>query len=241
MYSSVSTPIRFEIGLVGDKSFLRFLLLGTVVSPLKRTVFGLAGLDVSERGISRGVRFWVCESFTFLVADIIRLWIVRSCLIPVATVAEADVVAVSFGKLIVFDSVFGAILVVAILCFLSTTAAVDFRFRLVFFVNEDVFIVAFLASEESRYNSSNAARFSTLSLLSIFTKLVGSVNTPTLVDDRGTDSGDRGWLSGRLCWKATVATMEAESVTADTIFHVLRQDVGKARFLPKPVLCLFIS
>jgi hypothetical protein len=100
------------------------------------------------------------------VADLLRLVMVVSVL---STPPDARFVFVVVFKVVVFFRV-----VVAV----AVAVPDDDGF---------FFLVAFLASDERRYNSSSAARSSTLCLLSMVTRLVGSVKTFIAVEDDGDD------------------------------------------------------
>ena len=102
----------------------------------------------------------------------------------------AAAVIVSLDNLFVFELVFFEIVAMLIFLFLTTGGDADVDvdvtvvFGRVFFNTGVVFTMAFFANEESRNNSSKAARSSTLCFFSICTRLVGSVITRTAVGYR---------------------------------------------------------
>jgi len=60
--------------------------------------------------------------------------------------------------------------------------------------------------------------------------LIGSVKTRIAVGEQFSGKRARLWINRELCWKATVATKDAERDTTETIFHVRCEDVvGNAR------------
>ena len=152
------------------------------MSPLKATF--LEGFTLPD--ICVEVVF-ECNLLLFVLSVIDALRIV-----PVFSPSSIVVIAVSvatvlFGTLIEFDLIFRTGLLVFVFSPLVTAAEASRVTGFVSMIPEDFFLVAFFASEESRNNSSNVARFSTLCLLSIITRLVGSANTNIAVDDRVVD------------------------------------------------------